>query len=78
MKYVERDKDGLVKGVYACRQPGYAEELLDDDHADIQDFDKRQIDITVQKKPLEEEANINKLKDFIAELNDRVTDLEKK
>jgi hypothetical protein len=78
MKYVERDKDGLVKGVYACRQPGYAEELLDDDHTDIQEFDNRQAEITEQKKPLDEEATINKLKDFIAELNDRVTDLEKK
>jgi hypothetical protein len=37
MPYIER-KDGKVIGIYANAQPGYAEELLADDHPDIVAF----------------------------------------
>lgn len=30
MPYVERDAEGAIKGVYANRQPGYAEEFVAD------------------------------------------------
>jgi len=33
--FVERDENGQVKGLYACLQPGYAEEELADDHPDV-------------------------------------------
>lgn len=35
MPFVERDADGNVKGTYAALQPGYAEEWVEDDHADL-------------------------------------------
>lgn len=35
MPFVERTKDGVVTGVYSCKQPGYAEEYLKDDHPDV-------------------------------------------
>lgn len=38
MPYVERDETGVVKGVYANAQSGYAEEELADDHPDIVAF----------------------------------------
>lgn len=34
MPYVQR-KDGKVTGLYANLQPGYAEEWLEEDHADV-------------------------------------------
>lgn len=34
MPFVQRVA-GVVTGVYANRQPGYAEEFLDDDHPDV-------------------------------------------
>ena len=37
MPYVER-RDGQIVGVYAKRQPGYAEEQLPDDHPDIEAY----------------------------------------
>lgn len=39
--FVERDDAGLVKGVYRRPQPGYAEEELLADHADVLDFQQR-------------------------------------
>jgi hypothetical protein len=39
VKYVERDGDGTVKGVYTMAQPGYAEEALSDDHPEIAAFE---------------------------------------
>ena len=33
MPYVERDGTGSIKGIYACPQPGYAEELVADEEA---------------------------------------------
>lgn len=39
--YVEREPDGTVKGVYACKQPGYAEEEMNDDNLEIEQFHKR-------------------------------------
>lgn len=53
MKYVERDKDGIVKGVYACLQPGYAEEMLPDDHPDILKFNDAQASIINQGKSID-------------------------
>ena len=38
MPFVERDQLGAIKGVYAVRQPGYAEEELPDDHPDVVAF----------------------------------------
>lgn len=35
MPYVQRDHAGNIKGVYAMRQEGYAEENLPDDSADV-------------------------------------------
>lgn len=35
MPFVERTKDGKLTGVYNRLQPGYAEEYLEDDHAEI-------------------------------------------
>jgi hypothetical protein len=35
MPYVERDADNKIKGVYRQPQPGYAEEFLDETHADV-------------------------------------------
>jgi hypothetical protein len=37
MPYVER-KDGKVTGVYTNAQPGYAEEFLADEHAEVVEF----------------------------------------
>jgi hypothetical protein len=37
MPYVER-RDGKVIALYACLQPGYAEEFLEDNHADVVAF----------------------------------------
>jgi hypothetical protein len=37
MPYVER-RDGKVIGLYANAQPGYAEEFLEEDHADVVAF----------------------------------------
>lgn len=36
--YAERAQDGTIKGLYARRQPGYAEEALDEDHPDVVAF----------------------------------------
>jgi hypothetical protein len=36
--FVERGSNGAIKGVYANRQPGYAEEEMASDHADVVDF----------------------------------------
>lgn len=38
MPYVERNQDGVVVGIYANAQPGYAEEWLEEDHADVVAF----------------------------------------
>jgi len=35
MPYVQRDADNKIKGVYANEQPGYAEEFVGEDSADI-------------------------------------------
>lgn len=35
MSYVQRDSNGKIKGVYANLQPGYAEEFLPDNNAEI-------------------------------------------
>lgn len=40
MVYVERGPDGAVKGVYRCKQPGYAEEQLPADHPDVVAFEQ--------------------------------------
>jgi hypothetical protein len=34
MPYVER-KNGIIIGIYACLQQGYAEEFLEDDHPEV-------------------------------------------
>ena len=36
--FVERDQDGAIKGTYACLQPSYAEEELDEDDPEIMAF----------------------------------------
>ena len=36
--FIERDKDGKIKGVYANPQPGYADEELADDHPEVLAF----------------------------------------
>lgn len=41
MAYVERAPNGALKGVYAARQKGYAEEELRDDHPDVVAFRDR-------------------------------------
>jgi hypothetical protein len=33
--YVERDASGAIRGVFACPQPGYAEEALHPDTPDV-------------------------------------------
>lgn len=38
MVYVERHSDGRIKGVYAMRQGGYAEEWLDDGTQEVLSF----------------------------------------
>lgn len=38
MIYVERDSQANIRGVYANRQEGYAEEELPDDHPDVVEF----------------------------------------
>ena len=38
MRYVERGLDGKVKGSFAGAQPGYAEELLADNHPDLVEY----------------------------------------
>jgi hypothetical protein len=48
MVYVQR-KDGKVIGVYANAQPGYAEEFLEEDHADVVAF----------RNPSPSSANVN-------------------
>jgi len=40
-RYVQRDKDGVVTGSYACAQPGYAEEPLEDVQPDLVAFDAK-------------------------------------
>lgn len=35
MPFVSRNGAGVVNGQFTCRQPGFAEEWLDDDHADL-------------------------------------------
>jgi hypothetical protein len=35
MPFVERDQDGKIKGIYANPQPGYAEEFLAGDKAEV-------------------------------------------
>lgn len=35
MPYVERDTNGIVKGLYANPQPGYAEEWIEDDDTEV-------------------------------------------
>lgn len=37
MPYVQRD-NGPIVGLYACEQPGYAEEFLADDHPEVLAF----------------------------------------
>jgi hypothetical protein len=41
MPFVERDDQGAVKGLYAVAQPGYAEEGLPDDNAEVLAFNER-------------------------------------
>jgi hypothetical protein len=36
--FIERTPDGAIKGVYANKQPGYAEEAMPADHPDIAAF----------------------------------------
>lgn len=36
--FCERDGGGKIKGLYANRQPGYAEEAIDDGHPDVAAF----------------------------------------
>jgi len=43
MRFVERDGLGKVKGSYAVRQSGYAEEELEDDHPDLVEFNTRPV-----------------------------------
>ena len=35
MPYVRRTEEGAVTGVFACKQPGYAEEFLEDEHPEV-------------------------------------------
>lgn len=35
MPYIQRNKDGKIKGVFARLQQGYAEEFLPDDDAEV-------------------------------------------
>lgn len=44
--YIERDNQGVIKGVYRQRQPGYAEEELPDDDPRVTEYLTRQ-----QQKP---------------------------
>jgi hypothetical protein len=41
MMYVQRDESGTLVGVFANPQPGYAEEPLPDDHAEVATFFNR-------------------------------------
>jgi len=52
MTFVERAKDGSIKGVYAQRQPGHADEELPDDHADVVAFNARMESILFAPPPI--------------------------
>lgn len=39
--FVQRNESGEIVGVYAARQPGYAEEFLDVKSQEISEFYKR-------------------------------------
>lgn len=38
MLWIERDGGGQVKGVYGIRQPGYADEMVAEEHPDVVAF----------------------------------------
>lgn len=38
MPYVQRDREGKIKGLYACKQLGTAEEFLEEDHSEVSEF----------------------------------------
>lgn len=50
--YVQR-RAGSVVGVFACPQPGLAEEAISDSHADITDFRNPPVPARVQIRALE-------------------------
>lgn len=43
MAWVQRDENGAIKGIYARRQAGYADEELPDDHVDVEAFKNRRV-----------------------------------
>jgi hypothetical protein len=56
MPFVRRDLRGTISGIYAKRQPGYAEEFLADDHPDIIEFREAHPVPEEMLKPLSEKA----------------------
>lgn len=70
MVWVERNGLGRVKGIYANRQPGYAEELLDNDHPDVVAFNAPPPPLTVDQIYDQTVQNERLLKAVILAIND--------
>ncbi len=65
MPFVQRDQNGTVTGVYANRQPGYAEEELAANHSEI----------TVYRAP--KIAAVDPVRVFLDELRDSPAKLDR-
>jgi hypothetical protein len=61
MAYVQRDESGAVKGVYAVRQPGYADEWLDESSAEIAAYRSRVDEIINPPRAVPKSVIINRL-----------------
>ena len=67
MSFVERNPDGTIKGVYANRQPGYADEELADDHPAVVTFRNRP-----SSQPRDVMGELDAIKTRLAALESRV------
>lgn len=70
--FVQRNEQGFIKGVYASKQPGYAEEELPNTHPDIVEYNKPRplpVDPT--------QVRLLAIEDALVILNTRLTVLEK-
>ena len=68
MRYVERDVNGKINGSYANRQPGYAEELVADNHPDLIEF--------LKPKPLPLPTPLQELEEFLKAKPSRIAALK--
>ena len=53
MIYVSRDDQGAINGTFANLQPGYAEELLADDHPDLIAYRQAKADAIAARESVE-------------------------